>query len=35
MGIVNVYADNASAIAGLLVVGDVYRTSTGIMMIVF
>jgi hypothetical protein len=35
VGIVNVYADNASAIAGLLVVGDVYRTSTGIMMIVF
>ena len=37
-GIVNIantptYADNAAAIAGGLVAGDVYRTSTGQLMI--
>lgn len=30
-----VYADNAAALAGGLVAGDIYRTSTGQLMIVF
>lgn len=39
-GIVNItntptYADNAAALAGGLVAGDIYRTSTGQLMIVF
>jgi len=29
----SVYADNAAAIAGGLENGDVYRTSTGVLMI--
>lgn len=32
---VSTYADNAAALAGGLVAGDVYRTSTGQLMIVF
>jgi hypothetical protein len=39
-GIINIantptYADNSAATAGGLVAGDVYRTSTGVLMIVF
>lgn len=39
-GVINIsglstYADNAAALAGGLVAGDIYRTSTGVMMIVF
>jgi hypothetical protein len=30
-----VYADNASALAGGLVAGEMYRTAAGILMIVF
>jgi hypothetical protein len=30
-----VYADNAAALAGGLVAGDMYRTAAGILMIVF
>ena len=30
-----VYADNTTALAGGLVVGDVYRTDTGVLMVVF
>ena len=28
------YADNAAALAGGLVVGDVYKTATGVLMVV-
>ena len=31
----NVYADNTAALAGGLKKGDFYRTSTGVVMIVF
>lgn len=31
----SVYADNAAALAGGLVAGDVYRTATGVLMVVF
>lgn len=39
-GIVNItntptYADNTAALAGGLVAGDIYRTSTGVLMIVY
>lgn len=39
-GVVNIsntptYADNTAALAGGLVVGDVYRTSTGVLMITY
>jgi hypothetical protein len=30
-----VYADNTAALAGGLEAGDLYRTSTGVLMIVF
>lgn len=30
-----IYADNAAAIAGGLVAGDLYRTATGVLMVVF
>ena len=30
-----VYADNAAALAGGLVAGEPYRTSTGVMMITY
>jgi hypothetical protein len=31
----SVYADNASALADGKVAGDVYRTSTGVLMVVY
>lgn len=31
----SVYADNTAALAGGLVAGDLYRTSTGVLMIVY
>jgi len=30
-----IFADNAAALTGLLVAGDIYRTATGQLMIVF
>lgn len=30
-----VYADNTEAISGGLSVGDIYRTSTGVLMVVY
>jgi hypothetical protein len=30
-----IYADNAAAISGGLVAGDIYRTSAGVLMVVF
>lgn len=30
-----VYADNTAALAGGLVIGDFYRTSTGVLMVVY
>jgi len=35
LGNVPVYADNASAIAGGLTAGTLYRTSTGVLMVVY
>jgi len=35
LGTVPVYADNAAAVTGGLVIGDIYRTSTGQLMIRF
>jgi hypothetical protein len=29
------YADNATALAGGLVVGDIYKTATGVLMVVY
>lgn len=30
-----VYADNAAAISGGLTAGEIYRTSTGVLMVVY